>query len=376
MNNYEEQDRIEKEEVYSYYNKFFELIRHYAKEHYRQDVVDLYLKEDDTLTPEQESKIREYWSKYVEDFDINFHKFYVNRNGTFDVRYIPDDVYVNIIDPYFNNRELEAASSDKNYLDTRLKGFRLPKTYVHLINGIFLDKNYNILTKEEAVKILINKTFVAKPSILSFGGQNVSFFKKAKKSEIEEYLNNLELDNMIFQEKIVQSETMAYLHEKSLNTLRIMTLIINDKVYALKPIIRVVTGDNSVGTEGVNELFIGVKDDGTLNDYGFDIFGERITEGVDGKLFKNVKIKQLDESIEICKKAALRFPHFRLISWDIAINKKNEPVIIEANLNMGNVDIMQPSVGPVFGDLTETVLDEVFFNKKEKRPYFNVDVYM
>ena len=181
---------------------------------------------------------------------------------------------------------------------------------------------------------------------------------------------------MIFQEKIVQSDTMAYLHEKSLNTLRIMTLIINDKVYALKPIIRVVTGEHSLGTEGANELFIGVKDDGTLNDYGFDIFGERITEGVDGKLFKNVKIEQLDESIEICKKAALRFPHFRLISWDIAINKKNEPVIIEANLNMGNVDIMQPSVGPVFGDLTETVLDEVFFNKKEKRPYFNVDVYM
>ena len=59
MNNYEEQDRIEKEEVYSYYNKFFELIRHYAKEHYRQDVVDLYLKEDDTLTPEKEKKIRE-----------------------------------------------------------------------------------------------------------------------------------------------------------------------------------------------------------------------------------------------------------------------------------------------------------------------------
>ena len=43
---------------------------------------------------------------------------------------------------------------------------------------------------------------------------------------------------------------------------------------------------------------------------------------------------------------------------------------------MGNVDIMQPSVGPIFGDLTETVLDEVFFNNKEKKPYFNIDVYM
>lgn len=376
MNNYEEQDLIEKQEVYSYYHKFFELIKHYAKKHYREDIVDIYLKENDVLTKEQEEKIYEYWSKYVKDFDINFHKYYINRTGNFDVRYIPDDVYINDIDPYFNNRELEAASSDKNYLDTRLNGFKLPETYVHMINGIFLDKDYNMLTKDEAIKFLVGKTFVAKPSILSFGGRDVSFFKDATEKEIVVYLDNLKLDNIIFQEKIVQSDTMAYLHEKSLNTLRIMTLIINDKVYALKPIIRVVTGDNSLGSEGVNELFIGVKEDGTLNDYGFDIFGNKIEDRLDGKLFKDVKINELDESIEICKKAALRFPHFRLISWDIAINKNNEPVIIEANLNMGNVDIIQPSCGPIFGDLTETVLDEVYFNNKEKQTYFNVDVYM
>ena len=245
-----------------------------------------------------------------------------------------------------------------------------------MINGIFLDKDYNLLTKKDAINFLTNKTFVAKPSILSFGGQNVSLFKDATKAEIEEYFNNLKLDNMIFQEKIVQNDTMAYLHEQSLNTLRIMTLIINNQVYALKPIIRVVTGDHALGTEGANEVFIGVKDDGTLNNYAFDLFGNRVNDGIEGKLFKDVKIEELNESIEVCKKAALRFPHFRLISWDIAINKNNEPVIIEANLNMGNVDIMQPSCGPLFGELTDTVLDEVFFNNKEKQPYFNVDVYM
>lgn len=376
MNNHEEQDLIEKQEIYSHYHKFFDLIKHYAKEHYREDIQEVYLKENDTLSDEQIEMINKYWGKYVKDFDINFHKYYVNRSGHFDVKYIPDDIYVNIIDPYFNNRELEAASSDKNYLDTRLDGYKLPETYIRMINGIFLDKNYNLLTKKEVIDFLTNKTFVAKPSILSFGGQNVTLFKDATKTEIEEYFANLKLENMIFQEKIIQNDTMAYLHEKSLNTLRIMTLIINNKVYALKPIIRVVTGDNELGTEGANEVFIGVKDNGTLNDYAFDLFGNRVTDGIDGRLFKNVKIEQLDESIEICKKAALRFPHFRLISWDIAINKNNEPVIIEANLNMGNVDIMQPSCGPLFGDLTDTVLDEVFFSNKEKQPYFNVDVYM
>lgn len=375
-NSFEELDLREKEEVYSYYYNFFDLIKHYAKKHYREDIKNIFLKESDKLTKEQEEEIKKYWSKYIKDFDIDFHKYYINRNGTFDVRYIPDDIYVNDIDPYFNNRELEAASSDKNYLDTRLNGFKLPKTYIHMINGIYLDKNYSLLTKEEAIHYLTNKTFIAKPSILSFGGRDIAFFNNATREEIEEYINNLKIDNVIFQEKIIQSDTMAYLHEKSLNTLRIMTLILNDKVYALKPIIRVVTGDNSVGTEGVNELFIGIKEDGTLNNYGFDIFGEKIENDIDGKLFSKVKIDKLDEAIEMCKNAALRFPHFRLISWDVAINKENEPVIIEANLNMGNVDIVQPSCGPIFGDLTDDVLNEVYFNNKEKQTYFNVDVYM
>lgn len=376
MNDLEKQDLIEKQEVYSYYNKFFELIKHYAKEHYREDIKSLYLKDNDTLSDEEIDEINKYWKKYVKDFDINFHKYYINRTGKFDVRYIPDDIYVNDIDPYFNNRELEAASSDKNYLDTRLNGFKLPETYIHMINGIFLNKNYELLSKEEAIDFLAGKTFIAKPSILSFGGRDISFFENATKTEIKGYLDNIKIDNVIFQEKIIQNDTMSYLHAKSLNTLRIMTLIINNKVYALKPIIRVVTGNNSVGTEGENELFIAVNDDGTLSNIGFDIFGNKIEDSIDGKKFKDVKIKELDKSIEICKKAALRFPHFRLISWDIAIDKNDEPVIIEANLNMGNVDIVQPSCGPVFGELTDMVLDEVFLNKKEKQVYFNVDVYM
>lgn len=367
---------LKKKHVYSYYKKFFESIRKIGRKNYRQDIKKYYLKKGDKLTKSQIKEIKQYWSKYTKDFDINFHKYYINRTGIFDVRFIPDDIYINYIDTYFNNREIESGSSDKNYLDTRLAGFKMPETYIHKINGIYLDKNYEIVGKEQAINILKGKDFIAKPSMLSFGGQNISFFKDASEKEIKDYIENTDLDNIIFQERIIQNDATAYLHEKSLNTLRIMTLIIDNKVITLKPIIRVVTGDERVGREGVGELFIGVKDDGSLTDYGFDIFGNRINKELDGKEFSKVKIPEIKEAEELCKKAAQRFPHFRLISWDIAINKDSEPVIIEANLNMGNADIVQPVWGPIFGEYTDMVLEEVFKNNKKYKPSFNVNVYI
>jgi len=56
-------------------------------------------------------------------------------------------------------------------------------------------------------------------------------------------------------------------------------------------------------------------------------------------------------------------PHFRLVSWDFAINEEGHPVMIEANLNLGELDFHQLNNGPVFGEDTKKILDEVFGKK-------------
>lgn len=53
-------------------------------------------------------------------------------------------------------------------------------------------------------------------------------------------------------------------------------------------------------------------------------------------------------------------PHFRLVSWDVAICEDGEPMLIEANMRKGGINLNQFNNGPLFGDLTERVLDEVF----------------
>ena len=52
----------------------------------------------------------------------------------------------------------------------------------------------------------------------------------------------------------------------------------------------------------------------------------------------------------------------RLISWDFAIDENGEPMLIEMNISYGELDFHQLCNGPIFGDKTEDVLNEVFDN--------------
>ena len=63
---------------------------------------------------------------------------------------------------------------------------------------------------------------------------------------------------------------------------------------------------------------------------------------------------------ELVKKAHPMVPHFRLVSFDIAINEEGEPIFIEANLCKGSIEIHDFNNGPVFGEDTKKILDEVY----------------
>ena len=58
--------------------------------------------------------------------------------------------------------------------------------------------------------------------------------------------------------------------------------------------------------------------------------------------------------------APIIVPFTKLCSWDIAIRKDGIPVLIEANMTFGEIDFHQMCNGPILGDLTEDILNEVF----------------
>ena len=60
---------------------------------------------------------------------------------------------------------------------------------------------------------------------------------------------------------------------------------------------------------------------------------------------------------------------FGIISWDFAVDENSEPILIEYNLNYPDVMIYQMNNGPLFGDLTQTILEDVREKLKKERWY-------
>ena len=68
-----------------------------------------------------------------------------------------------------------------------------------------------------------------------------------------------------------------------------------------------------------------------------------------------------DKCVELAKKLACRFYGVsRLISWDFAIGKDAEPILIEMNISFGEIDFHQLCNGPILGDDTDDILKEIF----------------
>lgn len=354
-------------ELVNLYEKFYNRLAEFGKECYRIDSHILFNKDVKDLTCEQEQQIRAFWEKYVDDFDIYYHRYYIDRTGKFDVKFIPDDIFAGFIDGYLNNRTIEAGVSDKNYFDLYLNGFKMPATYIHLINGTFEDSSYRIVTRDDAIKYLVRiSKFIVKPSMASYGGKGCFRFHNPTYEEIDAYLRESNCENMIFQEVVEQHKMTALLHPKSLNTIRIMTLLLDGEIKVLPAVFRIGVGESYVDNASKGGIYCKILPDGTLSNFAYDALGNRFDAHPDGGAFTDIKFEFMDKVQTFVMQAAQRFPHFRLIGWDIAIDKESNPIIIEANLTMSSIDLIETICGPLFGEYTERVLDEIFHQNKKK----------
>ena len=103
-----------------------------------------------------------------------------------------------------------------------------------------------------------------------------------------------------------------------------------------------------------------MQPDGTLKDFAYNQKYEKFDVHPSGRKFAGRQIPNFASALELVRALHLRFGHFRIISWDIAIDKNYKPSLIEFNLTPQSIDLHQINNGPLFGCLTESVLHEVF----------------
>lgn len=313
-------------------------------------------------------KVRPYWKKYGFNVSIDPQKFYsFGDPAKFDERFIPNDIWVTKIVPYFNSLLYAPGFQDKCLHNLFYPDFKRPETLVKNVNGVFYDDQLHLMSREQAKKILMDYPgrFIVKPSVGSSQGRGIQFangfeMTSEKLDELFKYYHN---KNFVIQKLVKQHPGMAKFHEKSINTVRVITFLYKDQVHVLSTVIRIGGGDSEVDNVARGGYQCNILPSGYLDKYAYTKKGGKRTfveKDDKGMVFGEQCIPNFDKLIEKVKLEASRMGHYKIIGWDIAVDESGDPVFIEYNCNPGQ---NQMTSGPTFGDLTTEVLDEVFGKK-------------
>ena len=171
---------------------------------------------------------------------------------------------------------------------------------------------------------------------VSFGGLGVIKVNIDENTDYSELYQKL-TDGKLYdiEEAVTQHEEMNRLYPKSVNTLRICTVLTDRGVRHMYTILRMGNGkDVDNATSG--GLYTWVNSDGTLSHLAFcDKKAEYYDRHpITGIVFDEFKVPLYEEAIELCKRAALVVPEVRYVGWDVAISPDG-PVIIEGNSLVG-----------------------------------------
>lgn len=325
------------------------------------------LKDVPELTLEQKEELEDFWSPYIRHMDDRFHRLITYRSGgKFYPEYIPEDFYFMHVDRFYNDRLESAYMDNKCYYGKFFPDTRQPETIAMRVGHNWLDGSGKLISHKEVIRrIEAESEVVLKRAVFSEGGFGVHFISGDDIfGEFRRVLKTTPTD-VIIQKPFKQHPDMASLNASSVNTLRIMSWLDGREVKILCTAVRIGVGGDRVDNISHGGLFCGVRNDGSLTPKGYLHGGvETDRHPEHGYLFADKKIPNIDKAFELVKNAHPSISHFRIAGWDVAIGEDGEPTLIEVNFTLCSINDIQAVCGPLFGDDTKKMLDEVFRGKK------------
>ena len=285
---------------------------------------------------------------------------------SFDARYIPLDIQYCFVDDWFNDTHSALSLDDKNMYDLLFHDVKKPQTVARIISRHFVDENYANLSLGEVLDRCSEcESVILKPSIGTSGGNGILFWNvKDGRDTLLKFLS--EHNNYLIQTIIRQHSEINKIYPDSINSIRIVTCHYNGSTSVLSAVIRMGVDGNKLDNASQGGLFCGINDDGSLKKYAYSKTGTATTKHPQGAVFSECHIPNFQKCKELVIRLSNRFIRIsKLISWDLAIGEDGDPLLIEVNLCYGGADIHQIANGPLFGDLTEEVLDQVFRQSKK-----------
>ena len=229
----------------------------------------------------------------------------------------------------YNNKLVNALNKkeDMHILDNKNEFNELFKDYLKR-DWIYLDNG----DKKTFIKWLENKDeIIAKPNNGSggVGIEKIIVSDFSNPEQLYQYLKDKKLQ--IIEEVLKQVDYLNEIHDKSVNTVRIITITNNDKTLILNAFLRVGNGgfvDNTCSGGMVVPIDITKGETiypGTdLEENVYDI------HPLTNRDIVGIKIKDWDACVELVKKASKLCPTIRYVGWDVAITPFG-PCLIEGN---------------------------------------------
>lgn len=242
--------------------------------------------------------------------------------------------------------------------------------------------DYKPLTIKECITILdampIGTRIIIKPTVNSDSGRGVELYEKDNSSKFFHLrgdklilLDSERLDsigrNIIIQEAMIQSDYISQFNASSINTIRIATYrsVCDENIHILSSVIRIGKAGSIVDNGHSGGKMVRILDDGTLDKYCSDQYGNHKTShnGID--FCKNVyRIPQWENVLKFAKEVSSKILHARLVQLDIMLDSNNTPHLIEFNITGFSMWQAQFTGTPAFGNLTDEVREYTIANLK------------
>lgn len=320
-----------------------------------------------SLSTEEIELIKSKWHSITPRIKDGYRAFKIYKTiHGFNVNYIPACYYFPFITSVLNNPKYIASLSHKGMMPISFDGITQPHIIVNSINGIILDDNQKVVHPKHVIDILKQQSgkMIIKPSTETSSGKGVKvIYPDVESKELETILNQYKKD-FVIQKFVDQSDFTKRYNPTSLQTIRVNTLLLNGKLTVECVVMRIGGLNSVVDNMGAGGFMVGVNKDGSLKNVGYSLDGKMYYQSNNTQL-NGAYIPNYDNIKILALKAHMRIPCCSLVGWDIALDKNNNPVLIEANLSNPSCFGVQLCGNPFFGDRTDEVIDYVRNNNSD-----------
>lgn len=311
-------------------------------------------------------------SKYVSPIDYRLFSQFIGENPDI----VPEYVLHNVIEPVFLPKAYQQFYNDKNMYDKLLPKEFLAESMFRCIDGFFYDGEYKPLYRCNDDLLLDlckhRSKIIVKPTRDTGNGSRILFYTNQESffepmgHDIPFEINKLSDyygGNFVVQQCLAQSPFTASFNKTSVNTFRVFTYksVKDNRPHVIGIVFRMGKLNSMVDNNHAGGRYIGVRHDGSFaNSCVFDQYGNTYTE------FNNIDfskeyfvVPNFDVVLDFSKSVAEKILHNRTLDLDVMIDAEGQPKLVEFNVDMCSPWLYQFTVGSVYGDFTDEVIEYI-----------------